>query len=136
MKNDATISDFLANRLLSTGFPQVSDNCGPVTVCVSDEVKENGDCGELYIERSFSATDASGNRAEFSPGVYTCTQRISFSFPAISNLSLPHYTAFLECDEAFATNSGSYPSSTCKNGIPKAPTSASTLKDWLVVASV
>jgi len=108
-KNDAAISNFLADRLLSTGFPTVFDNCGPIEVCVTDQIRKQSDCGELYITRSFSATDAFGNRAEFAPGVYTCTQRIDFSVPSISNLTLPHFTAYLECDEGFDTDASGNP---------------------------
>ncbi|MDP4999194.1 MAG: hypothetical protein NWQ41_09540, partial [Saprospiraceae bacterium] len=103
LKHDAHISDVLAARLLLTGFPVVQDNCGTVTVCVADRWVQQSDCGASMILRSFSATDQYGNRAAFAPGVYTCTQRISFAVPAISNLVLPNYTTYAECDEGLFT---------------------------------
>ena len=108
----ASIDNQLKEKLSWTGFPQLSDNCGPVTVCVSDLVKKTGDCGAMFIERTFTASDARNNAGEWFaalPGVpgkgsSACVQRIYFSVPAISNITLPHAIQYLECDEGFATD--------------------------------
>ena len=116
--NDAVIDSTLKNKLFYTGYPVVTDNCGPVTVCVSDRITKRGDCGELYIDRTFTATDAAGNPAEWyetgdpvivNGGANSCVQRISFSIPSISNLILPHFTQYLECDEGYETDANGSP---------------------------
>jgi hypothetical protein len=45
-----------------TGAPTVSDNCdSDVEVTFEDTYVQNGDCGDIVITRTFTATDEKGN---------------------------------------------------------------------------
>lgn len=93
-----------------TGFPhkgdlfngKVTDNCNDIQICVGDRTQDYGDCRSWVVERTFSATDTKGN------GVL-CTQRITIRKPSIQDVILPHFTQYIECDEAFAVDSTGYP---------------------------
>lgn len=106
----------LLELLAQTGYPYrgmsamgglVEDNCGNITICVSDEVVQNGDCGNTVVNRTFTATDDKGNESN-------CTQQIQIRKPTLDDVITPPYTVFLECDEGFSVdnNGNSDPSVT------------------------
>jgi hypothetical protein len=90
--------------------PFVVENCDNFYVNVSDELTEYGDCGydinEQYdlgglafniakkIKRTFVVHDyGNGTNSD------SCSVDIYFRNPSLLDVILPHYTAFLECDE-------------------------------------
>ena len=108
----------LFERLELTGFPgtlqgtngggNVTDNCTNLTVCVSDEVVANGDCGGVTITRTFTATDEKGMEA-------SCAQVLNLrnvvgSTEGDSDVYLPPFTAPVECDEDAPTLADGNPS--------------------------
>ena len=97
-----------------TGLPTVSDNCGNIEVCVEDEVTTNGDCGDVFITRTFSVKDKQGNYVTDSPcdgppNTAGCVQIITFRKPVLEDIVLPPYTVYLECDEGFETDANGNP---------------------------
>jgi hypothetical protein len=89
-----------ANTILNTdsiqwtGLPVLSDNCSDPGLQVDDELLTFGDCGDIRILRTFEASDQEGN-------VSSCIQQINFLRPSIEAVSLPPFTAIIECDEFF-----------------------------------
>lgn len=105
-----TIAPYLEKHLSYTGFPEVSDNCGPVTVCVSDKLISNGDCGEGVIERRFTMEDAAKNKGEWTDSTGLIgIQRIYFSPIPMTAINRASSVQYLECDESFALDSLGYP---------------------------
>ena len=76
------------------GAPEVEGGCTDFTLTFADVLTEEGDCGSLYITRTFTAEDEQGLTG-------TCEQRINFRRPTIEDVMLPPGTAPIECDEAF-----------------------------------
>eukprot|EP00903_Cladosiphon_okamuranus_P000214 g214.t1 len=99
-----TMSDELRAILDLTGRPEISDNCGPVLVTVSDDVDTAGDCGDITITRTFSVSDRADGACVGAPRTAVCTQIITLSRPTVFDVILPPYTATIECDENFATD--------------------------------
>ena len=105
-----TMSTTLRNRLNATGRPTISDNCGNVRVTVTDTFEENGDCGDVVITRTFFIEDKYDSDCTGAPNTAVCTQEISLRKPAIGDVIFPSLTAFIECDEEFATDANGNPS--------------------------
>ncbi len=111
--NILEISEALKKTLQITGFPHkglawamqgaaVSD-CTPIEICVSDVLEnEFTNCGNILIKRTFTAKDAPGNSS-------ACTQTITIRKPGVNDLILPHFTAYLECDESYPVDSSGHP---------------------------
>ena len=99
-----TMSDELRAILDLTGRPEISDNCGPVLVSVSDDVDTAGDCGDITITRTFSVSDRADGACVGAPRTAVCTQIITLTRPTVFDVILPPYTATIECDENFATD--------------------------------
>jgi hypothetical protein len=103
----------LFERLDPGGFPgilegvpgggTITDNCVNLTVCVSDEVISNGDCGGKVIVRTFVATDEKGMQT-------VCSQTLTLSNVSVDDIWLPPFTAPVECDENFPTLPNGNPS--------------------------
>ncbi|MEL7248324.1 MAG: hypothetical protein AAFO03_07890, partial [Bacteroidota bacterium] len=106
--NGATIPGSMSAELRDildlTGRPDVSDNCGPVLVTVSDELTESGDCGDIIITRTFVVSDRADGVCIGTPRTDECTQIITLSRPTIADLIIPPFTATIECDEDFPTD--------------------------------
>eukprot|EP00903_Cladosiphon_okamuranus_P000116 g116.t1 len=102
--DQASISAELAAILDLTGYPEVSDDCGPVLVTVSDEVEPAGDCGDITITRTFIVSDRADGACVGTPRTAECTQVITLTRPTIADLIIPPYTATIECDEEFPTD--------------------------------
>lgn len=98
-----TMSDNLREKLNYTGRPTISDNCGYVKVTVSDELQENGTCGDVVITRTFYIEDKYNSDCSGAPNTAVCTQRITIGKPALADVIFPPFTAFVECDEDFPT---------------------------------
>ena len=81
-----------------TGSPIVSDNCDAnPDVTFVDTYTQNGDCGDIVIKRTFTATDEKGNSS-------SCMQFITLTkvlatTGADSEVWLPPFTVPIECDE-------------------------------------
>ncbi|MEM1214468.1 MAG: PKD domain-containing protein, partial [Bacteroidota bacterium] len=102
---DDLLDAFLA-KLGFTGIPTITDNCGQILVTVSDVLSEEGDCGELTLTRTFTATDRYDNCTDSFGDAATvvCTQIITARRPTLNDLVFPPFTATIECDEQFATD--------------------------------
>jgi len=77
-----------------TGLPQLEDNCSTPSLSLNEVSETIGDCGAIALRRFFRAEDDAGN-------VSNCAQRIDFRRPTIEDVSLPPFTAPIECDEDF-----------------------------------
>ncbi|WP_367387936.1 CUB domain-containing protein [Lewinella sp. LCG006] len=104
----AALNAFIAKVNL-TGFPVVSDNCGPVKVTLSDAVSSAGDCGDVTLTRTFTVSDRYDGACVGAPRVVACTQTITFRKPTIGDLVFPPFVAPLECDENFAVDANGNP---------------------------
>ena len=91
-----------------TGAPIVSDNCDAnPDVTFVDTYTQNGDCGDIVIKRTFTATDEKGNSS-------SCMQFITLTkvlatTGADSEVWLPPFTVPIECDEDFPTLANGHP---------------------------
>ena len=91
-----------------TGSPIVSDNCDAnPDVTFVDTYTQNGDCGDIVIKRTFTATDEKGNSS-------SCMQFITLTkvlatTGADSEVWLPPFTVPIECDEDFPTLANGHP---------------------------
>jgi hypothetical protein len=99
-----TLSASLRDILDLTGYPEISDNCGPVSVIVSDVVSAAGDCGDVTITRTFRVADRADGVCIGTPRTDECTQTITIRKPTITDLTVPPFTAVIECDEDFPTD--------------------------------
>lgn len=104
-----SLSDTLEYILNLTGFPEISDNCSTIKVTVSDELFENGDCGEKIIIRSFQLEDQQNSICVSSINRAQCQQSILFRNPGIEELTFPPLTTVIECDESFPVDSTGNP---------------------------
>ncbi len=105
-----SISSELRSILELTGYPHdgelwherggmVSDNCGDIEVCVTDVFNDAyGSCDNIVLQRTFRSRDAAGNIA-------ICNQAIRVRKPTVKDIVLPNYTAYIECDEQYPTDS-------------------------------
>lgn len=108
--NIIDIKPALRKQLQRTGFPHagdpwytrnggVKDNCGDLEICVTDAVQyAEGTCDAEIIKRTFTATDKVGH-------ITACTQEITIRKPVFADIVLPNFTAYIECDEDFPTDS-------------------------------
>ncbi len=95
------------------GFPDVGDNCGPVEVCVQDNVTKVGDCDETVITRTFTVGGGiCADNYNPTPGdVVSCTQTITLRNPDIQwDVIAPPYTSYIDCDESFPVDANGNPS--------------------------
>ncbi|MEL7159508.1 MAG: hypothetical protein AAFN92_02015, partial [Bacteroidota bacterium] len=98
----STISMTLVNRLLVGGeIPRFSDGCSDIDVTVSDRITEDGDCGDIIITRTFSATDASATCIAdgTSSGVTTVSYDIVLARPSGRNVQPPVEVVIYDCDD-------------------------------------
>ncbi|PHN06703.1 HYR domain-containing protein [Flavilitoribacter nigricans] len=89
-----------------TGYAQFVDNCGDLTITVSDEVVYGYDpnCDDVKIVRTFTAVDAcKGLAAE-----EICTQEIIFTKPDLEDVYCPADVE-LACDDEFKVDSNGNP---------------------------
>jgi hypothetical protein len=97
---DGNVTDIPAalKKILDiTGYPTVYENCGEVTITVSDEVMHPEDpCDEIMITRTFTASNNSC--AAFSAA---CTQKISIGRPGLKDVITPKETVELDCADDF-----------------------------------
>lgn len=80
--------------LALVGAPEVEGGCTDFTLTFEDVLTRQGDCGPLYLTRTFTAEDQQGLTG-------SCEQRINFRRPALEDVILPPRTAPIECDETF-----------------------------------
>jgi len=113
--NVTFISESLRAKLQLTGYPHlgdpwftgngvVTDNCDDVEVCVADQLATSqGECDAHVLERTFTATDGKGHQT-------SCVQQITVEKPKLTDVVLPNFTAYIECDEDFPLDSLGNPS--------------------------
>ena len=114
----------LLDWLSTTGYPnadditakggEVTDNCGYLEICVSDETSQSGDCGDVILTRTFEVKDKQGNYINPSPcdgepQTDVCTQTITFRNVVFQDVVVPPFTVFLECDEEFPVDDNGNP---------------------------
>lgn len=85
------------------GLPEVEGGCTDYTLSFGDVLTQQGDCGPLFITRTFTATDQQGLTG-------TCDQRINFRRPTLEDVVLPPGTTAIECDESFPVDGLGNPS--------------------------
>jgi hypothetical protein len=119
---------FIAKMAL-TGIPTVGDNCGQMVVTLSDMLMENGDCGDIFINRTFRVVDRYRNcEGSFgNPMVDECTQRIDFRRPTVADVILPPFAAPLDCSADFETDG-------TVGGPDDNPAGTATGRPWLLTA--
>ncbi|MEM7575244.1 MAG: HYR domain-containing protein, partial [Bacteroidota bacterium] len=103
---NASMSPLLRARLLAGGgIPNFTDGCSDVEICVNDIVDDNGDCADVVIERTFTATDGISCEAAPEGGndPAVATYEIIFTRPSIDDVDAINTTATFECDETFET---------------------------------
>lgn len=90
----------ISSLLNFTGYPRVSDNCGNVRICVSDELVSEDPCAGYQILRTFRVTDGELGEdidCEGSGVTTQATQTIYFRRPAIEELQFPDSLVVLDC---------------------------------------
>ena len=99
-----SLSANLRRILNKTAYPDITDNCGPVKVSVSDEIIGTGDCNNLTILRHFRISDHFGGDCDGEAYVNECQQRIYFRKTTMADVVRPDSTVALACNEAFLTD--------------------------------
>lgn len=89
-----------------TGYAKFVDNCGDLTITVSDEVVYgfDPDCDDVKIVRKFTAVDACKGLASAD----VCYQDIIFTKPGLKDVFCPEDVE-LDCDDDFAVDSNGNP---------------------------
>ena len=87
-----------------------NDNCSAVTLTKSDVYQENGACGNDFVFRTWTATDASGNSSQ-------CTQTLTLTPYTLDNVTFPADLT-LECQGCGLYNT---PLPCNETGIPVVP---------------
>ncbi len=83
-----------------TGYPVVSEGCGPARVYIADQLITDGDCGETTISRVFSIEDnADGHCSTLPNAAVDCTQLIHFTKPVNGDVILPPSYVELPCND-------------------------------------
>ncbi len=109
----ASISAELMNRLLEGGtLPRFTDGCSDVTVVVSDEIIDNGQCEDITIRRTFTATDASSDcnasNTNSNSGETVVSYDILLQRPDANDVMAPVELVTYECGDA-ALAGGNFP---------------------------
>ncbi|KGE87643.1 HYR domain-containing protein [Phaeodactylibacter xiamenensis] len=86
---------FISGTYQWVGAPSATDNCdNNVGITATDSFTASGDCGDVVITRSFTATDDQGLTDE-------CQQQITFRKPTLADVTNPPITVVVECDEDY-----------------------------------
>jgi hypothetical protein len=86
---------FISGTYQWVGAPSATDNCdNNVDITATDSFTASGDCGDVVITRSFTATDDQGLTDE-------CQQQITIRKPTLDDVNFPSFTAVVECDEDY-----------------------------------
>ncbi|NRA47649.1 MAG: T9SS type A sorting domain-containing protein, partial [Phaeodactylibacter sp.] len=95
---------FIAGTYGFVGAPTATDNCdNDVEITATDDFTSAGDCGDVVITRTFTATDDNGRTD-------ACQQQITFRKPTLDDINLPSFTVAIECDEDYPTLADGNPS--------------------------
>lgn len=98
-----TLNPQLMMRLLAGGtIPRFMDGCSDVQVTVSDAIDIDGDCGDIIITRTFTASDFSAECNPEDEGNNTTTvvsYDILLSRPSIINVMAPPSSVDIECTD-------------------------------------
>lgn len=107
----AAALDSLLNWIYPFGYPHAGDeewhgslieNCQPVEICISDQLQSGEDCEANTINRTFTATDPSGNTS-------SCEQTILIQTPGIEQVISPPTVAYVSCDVDYPQDGNAYP---------------------------
>ncbi|WP_262510359.1 DUF7507 domain-containing protein [Flavilitoribacter nigricans] len=105
---EGSFSSEFARQVLDgvTGYMVFTDNCGNITVTVSDEVDYGTDpnCDQVTITRTFSAVDECGEPSEAA----VCTQTIVITKPGLEDVYCPD-DAELDCSSEFTLDANGNP---------------------------
>lgn len=107
------ISAELMNRLLAGGqIPRFRDACSNVTVTVSDEIIDDGQCEDIIIRRTFTAIDASADCISPNPagnnGETVVSYDILLQRPEANDVVAPIDLVTYECGDPALAN-GNFP---------------------------
>ncbi len=97
-----SLSSDLMLRLIAGGeIPRFSDGCSDVDVIVSDAINRNGDCEDIIITRTFTATDASADCVGDgrSSGETMVSYDILLERPSGEDVMGPASVATFECND-------------------------------------
>lgn len=95
-----SITQSIKDVLDITGYPVVSEGCGPARIYISDQLINNGDCGETTINRVFLVEDNADGHCSTTPNLApVCTQVIHFTKPINDDVILPPSFVELPCND-------------------------------------
>ncbi|WP_421947075.1 SdrD B-like domain-containing protein [Phaeodactylibacter xiamenensis] len=95
---------FIQGTYQWVGAPSATDNCdNNVDITATDSFTSSGDCGDVVITRTFTATDDQGLTDE-------CQQEITVRKPTLDDVNFPSFTAVVECDEDYPALANGNPS--------------------------
>lgn len=97
------ISADLQAVLMQTGYPEITDYCGMLTISVSDEL-ESAPCGTTLINRTFRVQEEQAAACGEAVPEQVCTQTITFNRPSTADLILPLQAIGFSCDENLQTD--------------------------------
>ncbi|PHN01110.1 T9SS type A sorting domain-containing protein [Flavilitoribacter nigricans] len=87
-----------------TGYASAFDNCGELTIYVSDELLDGGDCEDRTIERTFWVEARINGETQSE----SCIQTLHFTVPHLADVSVPD-DAELACTDDFALDANGHP---------------------------
>ncbi|MEZ4909256.1 MAG: hypothetical protein R2774_00175 [Saprospiraceae bacterium] len=85
----AMLSGASQNKAVLTTMPAASDACGAMSMSFEDVI-ETVKCGDTKLRRSWTYTDAKGNKAY-------CTQTFTFGAITVADITPPQYLVELSC---------------------------------------
>lgn len=106
-----TLDARLMSRLLDGGdIPRFSDACSDIDVVVADVIDVDGNCGDIVITRTFTATDASTECSGdgLSSGEVVVSYDIVLQRPTADAVQAPNELATYECNDPALAN-GNFP---------------------------
>ncbi len=101
---DAASLTNIAGSTQFTGAPLVQDNCSTQpAITFTDQVANNGICGNTTITRQFTASDGSNNSVQ-------CTQTITVAKASVSDIVFPPKSVLINCNTSLQTTPAGNPS--------------------------
>jgi len=106
-----TLDGQLMARLVAGGtIPRFTDACSDIAVTVEDAINVTGECSDIIITRTFTATDASTQCTDggFSSGEVVVSYDIVLQRPTVDSIMAPDDLVTYECNDR-ALNGGNFP---------------------------
>jgi len=102
--SDAASLTNIAGSVQFTGAPAAQDNCtAQPVVTFTDQVTNNGICGNTLINRLFTVRDGANNSVQ-------CTQTITVGKAGSPDIVFPAKSVLIACDASLQTTPGGNPS--------------------------